>query len=178
MKIPFTPLLAWCLAVAALGATGCSDAINTASFARADLARIDYDTALTAAQQVMHSRFASVTVDPDASTVESRPTFFHQKDSLTGQNTYRRHARILLLRQEGRLWAFVQAPVERLDTSVYRQFHSSSGRADYDYPTPAESGDLASAQQRQVWTRVRRDHQLEKEIIDLLLSKLQISPHP
>lgn len=161
---------------AALLNIGCSSGIKTASFARADLDHIDYDTALNAAQQVMHSRFAAVTVDPEAHAVESRPSFFHQDDRLTGQNTYRRRARIVLLHQQGRLWAFVQAPIERLDTDVYRQFRSPTGRGDYDYPSPAETGEAASAQQRQVWTRVRRDHELEQEIIDLLCLQLQIPP--
>ena len=62
--------------------------------------------------------------------------------------------------------------VDRLDTADHRVFRRNEQFSDVPNDTPIDSGAGVSAKQDQVWTPMPRDGQLERQILDLVRSRV------
>lgn len=162
-----------------LGVGGCTTAeYQQWDTTRTALGATDYEQALAAAQQVIRAEFGSVTVDRDRNVVAARPAYYEDTDtalSLGEKQPHRRRAEISLQRRHGQWWALIEVVHERLDTRTYGQFQQQRSGQDVSMATPMETGEYRRGG-RQVWSTLRQDRDMERQLRQRLLEQLQLMP--
>jgi len=156
---------------------GCAPTtVRRADYSHTALERTDFEQAFTAAEKVMRNQFGYVTCDQQTAVIEAKPTYF-QEDTAgwLGQINLRRRGRLMLQRQQKQWWAYVQVVTERNDTQVYSQFQRQRHGLEYEVPTPLEADLNTTPAQRQVWTKIKRDRNLEAQILGRLREDLGLA---
>lgn len=186
--------LAVCLTVpAAFG--GCSDAKDRdvemgggreSGWSQMQLPGVTRDAAFEAGQYSLQQWFRVAEVSADGGVIRSATEEYDQKggtgrirDSAVGYRNRMRRSAILVIRPLGEgCVAKCRVQVERLDTADHRVFRSNEQFGDVPNETPIDREAAVSAQQDQVWTPMPRDRPLEREILDLLRSRVIAEEKP
>jgi hypothetical protein len=131
---------------------------------------------LRAAADELRTDFGRVSVDEAALRIETQPAEFvsnrqtgSARDLVGVKSTLRRTARFVAQPRGGQTLARVRIDVERLDITRDAFLVQSEDRlSDRPNLTPIERDAATSAEQNRHWTRVRRDSQLERALLDAL----------
>jgi hypothetical protein len=173
----FRKMLLAGVGVGVLLAAGCqSSASLRRDFARTPLGPVDQAAVLAAGEQVMRAHFDRVSVKPELGRLTAEADYYRESGRGDKEVITRRRAIMELVHRDGGYWAYVRVPIERSSTSVYRMFGSQPGDRDYTVPTPMESGETVRASQRHVWQLLRRDYDLERELLSKLRERLDLPP--
>ena len=160
------------LIAAILGCNGSGP--RAKDFTRTALGRSEFERAFAAGEKVMRGQFGRISGDAKTGLIESEPSYFHGEGVGADKGLFRRRAQLKFVRRGNQWWAYLRVLVERLDSRVYQQFqHQRSGR-DYEPPSPMEADLTAGASRRQVWSRIQRRRDLERELLSRLNAELGI----
>jgi hypothetical protein len=137
----------------------------------------DADLVLAAALPLFQREFGRVQVDRLARRIVTQPVEFTTeresgtaRDLYRGKSTMRRKADFLVGRRGGAIVARLKVDVERRDTERQVVLRPRPQRLG-DSPgqeTALETDGATTGEQNAVWTRVRRDRRLERELLDEL----------
>jgi len=157
--------------------TGCVDAAAVEGLQQRVIPNADPDQVLTAATTILQREFGRVRVDTMARRIVTGPVEYTTeresgtaRDLYRGRSTMRRLATFMVGRSGGETVARLRVDVERRDTGRQVVMHPQAYRLS-DNPgqeTPISGDAATTAEQNAVWTRVRRDRQLERELLDEL----------
>ncbi len=171
------PVLVTLLLGAAGFVAGCVDAAAVESLQQRAIPNADPDQVLAAATTILQREFGRVRVDPAARRIVTAPVeYTTERDSGTardlyrGRSTMRRSATFMVGRSGGETVARLRVDIERRDTGRQMVMQPQAYRLS-DSPgqeTPISVDAATTADQNAVWTRVRRDRQLERELLDEL----------
>lgn len=170
--------VAWIAILLCMTLLGCTSVeYQQQNFSRTALgSQVEYDQAWKHAQDVMRAEFGSIRVDAEESVIESRPDYYRGEElSLSQQQHLRRRGRMELVKRHGQWWAFVEVVHERLDTQTYDQFQHQRSDKDHMLATPMETGENRSVAQRQIWSAVRREKDVERRILEQLRAAMGLS---
>ncbi len=156
---------------------GCTEATLVTAQQQRVLQDTDPDEVLTAAASILQREFGRITVDRAARRITTVPVeYTTQRESGTardlyrGRSTMRRVAQLDVGRSGGQTVARLRVDIERRDTERQAMIQPRAYRLSDDpgQETPIDADAATSAQQNAVWTRVRRDRTLERELLDEL----------
>lgn len=128
---------------------------------------------MLAAEEVLGREFARLDVDRQAQTITAEPTEYVASASTgTAGDLYgrrsrmRRTASFATESRGGTTRAWLRIDIERQDTQRSRVMQRTSGRlSDTPGYTPIEEDAATTTEQNEVWTRVRRDRTLERDLL-------------
>lgn len=169
------------LALVCLPGCGTEASIEPEPYQSSVVESASNDEVLAAAAAILRREFGRLElIDSRAGRIVSAPAEFDtQRDSGTardfrgGSSRMRRVATLTLVPRSGGTLARLRIDVERQDTTRAAQQQVPTGRLD-DYPasgTAIERDAATSDRQNTVWTRVRRDRRLERELLNELLTE-------
>jgi len=143
---------------------GCSSSDSLEKqFASTSLGNSESKEVVTACQEALHKFFTRVEFEPETTTFTIGPKNY--VDYVLGQPKRFRLNPKLRLEEKGRQWwVYLQVRVERQDSQTYQMFSQQSSASDRPYASNA-SDQSASYAKKQVWNFVRRDREMEKEIL-------------
>lgn len=151
------------------------------TFASQRLGGVSRDEAFRAAREVFSQYFPVESVDEDALRLRSRPVEIATGDGgasqvreVLGTRSRRRQvAEMQVTPRGGDVVVSCRVRTERLDTTQQRAFRPQAGddRPANNAPFDAEAG--ATAHQRESWTPIGRDRQLERQVLDSVRERLQ-----
>ena len=153
---------------------GCASEENRSDFSRMALGDTGFDQAWVGAEKVMRHRFGKLELDRQAGLIESLSVISSPPGPTLTEARYRRRVRLMLLTHRRHWYAYVQAHHERSDQGAYRNFQYLRSGQDQWAPTPMETQQYASPARKQVWTRIKRDCELEKKILTKIRDELAI----
>ena len=138
------------------------------------------DAAFDAGLYAMQQWFRVEESSADSGVIRSASEEYDQKggtgrirDSAIGYRNRMRHRAMVVIRPLGEgCVAKCRVQVDRLDTADHRVFRRNEQFSDVPNDTPIDSGAGVSAKQDQVWTPMPRDGQLERQILDLVRSRV------
>ncbi|GEM_PF-1891976 len=158
-----------------LGSNGCSTLDpHQSDFSRTALGKVEYERAFTACEKVMRSEFGQLNANQELSVIESKPQIYEGERPGLTKKPMRRVATLRLGQKHGQWWAYLEIRIERHDTQTYQAFgYQRSGR-EYGAPTPMESSSGGTVSRRQVWTKVRRQRDLENQMLARIRDELGI----
>jgi hypothetical protein len=156
---------------------GCAEVGSVEALQQRVISDADPDQVLTAAAAILQREFGRVKVDRAARRITTSPVeYTTERESGTARDLYRgrtimrRSALFSVGRSGGATVARLRVDVERRDTERQAMFMPRTHRLS-DNPgqeTPIEADAATSQEQNTVWTRVRRDHRLERTLLDEL----------
>ncbi len=157
---------------------GCTaDAIRVAEHQERVIEGADADLLLAAALPILQREFGRVQVDRHAHRIVTQPVEFTTeresgtaRDLYRGKSTMRRKADFMVGRRGGATVARLKVDVERRDTERQVVLRPRPQRLG-DSPgqeTALETDGATTGEQNAIWTRVRRDRKLERELLDEL----------
>jgi hypothetical protein len=122
---------------------------------------------------MLRREFGRVDVDRETRSITTVPVEFQTRrasgtarDLYRGTSTMRRVGYFRVGQQGGRTVAHLRVDVEREDTARARALQPPyAGRYGAEIRTPIEEDAATLERQNTVWTFVRRDHQLESELL-------------
>jgi hypothetical protein len=165
-------------AVMGLGTwAGCTEATRVTAQQQRVIQDTDPDEVLTAAAAILQREFGRVTIDRAARRITTVPVeYTTQRESGTardlyrGRSTMRRVAQFDVGRNAGQTVARIRVDIERRDTERQAMIQPRAYRLSDDpgQETPIDADAATSSRQNAVWTRVRRDRTLERELLDEL----------
>jgi hypothetical protein len=139
------------------------------------IAGADPDAVLAEAGAVLQREFGRVKIDRGARRIETAPVEYTTsrgsgavRDVYGGRSTMRRVAYFTVGSRGGTTVAALQVNVERRDT-VQRAVTPATGYRLSDSPgaeTPVDRDAATTLEQNTVWTFVRRDRTLERQLLD------------
>lgn len=137
------------------------------------LQETEYARAFEAGLEAVQEYFAIEKQDRDTGEILAKPILFSSAGpgerlsaGLTGaKDALRRRALVLVMKRELGSAIDVRVNIERQDTEDYRIYEGIQASEDLRMRTPAELMVTADPEQREVWTFLRRDYQLEEQII-------------
>jgi hypothetical protein len=158
---------------AALLAVGCNGTTAHRPGQTISLEQVQYAAAFDAGLDAMRESFPIQMRDRQTGQIISHPVAFSADEPSTGISTglsgstpeLRRRAYINLSEHPEDCSLEIRVDVERRDTQEYQAYEGIMAAEDLRMRTPAERRDMASQQQREVWTFIRRDRTAEEQII-------------
>jgi hypothetical protein len=167
-------LLLVCSGVFFLFMLGCEgDRREQVQFSRSSLGKAGFDECFDACEKVMRNQFGRVESNREVSMIEAQPQYFEEKTAVSlDMQSFRRVAKIQLKHRSSQWWAYIQVQVERLDTTTYQQFQSLRSGSDHPAASPMETGETAPLSRKVKWSKVRRERQMEQEILALIRQEL------
>jgi len=150
----------------------------TADYSRVPLESADLNRVFDVCQVIMRAEFGQIVIDEHTSTIKTRPEYFVEKSPTLSEWQVRKTAVLRLVEHHDRWWGYLQVCVERLDTRTYEQFRTSDDHRDYHVASPMETNETAPLSRRQVWTKLRRDHEREKQVLTRIRQGLGLQPSP
>lgn len=138
---------------------------------------------LRAAADELRLDFGRVSVDEAALRIETQPAEFvsnrqtgSARDLVGVKSTLRRSASFVAQPRGGQTLARVRIDIERLDITRDAFLVPSEDRlSDRPNVTPIERDAATSTEQNRYWTRVRRDSQMERALLDALSQRFAAS---
>lgn len=169
-----------CLTIwAALFAPGCRDisreiAPEWHEFSQTSLGQTASQRAMAASTRVMRAQFRNVQTRSELMMVTAQPAPFKNRQIAPGGQQLRRRAQLHLQRRNDQLWAYLQVRLERLDLVDRSGRAIQTVRPPYQDTAPLESSDKEIWSQQENWTVLRRDRDLESNLLARLRSELGI----
>lgn len=160
--------------LAPLSLFGCSQGVEKQRYQSRVIPAASPDEVFLAAQTVLRREFGPIKVDPEARRLTSRPVEFHTssssgtaRDLYGGRSTMRRTAHFLASTHGDDTVARLRIEIERQDTARREAFQPDRDWRLSDTPgqTPIERDAATSSEQNAVWTYIRRDRRLERELL-------------
>ena len=172
-------LLACLIIWAALFSTGCRDisreiAPEWHEFSQTSLGQTASPRALAASTRVMRAQFRNVQTRSELMMVTAQPAPFKNRQIAPSGQQLRRRAQLHIQRRNDQLWAYLQVRLERLDLGDRSGRAIQTVRPAYQDTAPLESSDKEIRSQQENWTVLRRDRELEKDLLARLRSELGI----
>jgi len=160
--------------IALWGLVGCeSTEREQMKFSRSSLGKAGFEECFDACEKVMRNQFGRIDSNRETAAMEAEPQYFEEKTPVSlDTQPFRRIAKLQLKNRNSQWWAYVQVQVERLDTVTYQQFQSQRSGRDHPGLSPMESGETAPVSQKVTWSKVRRERQLEQEILSAIRQEL------
>ena len=154
-------------------AVGCSETTARRPGQAITLEQVQYAAAFDASLNAMRESFPIEMRDLQTGRIMSRPVAYSGDEPSAGISTglsgstseLRRRAYINLSEHAEGSSIDVRVDIERQDTQDYQVYEGIMAAEDLRMRTPAERRDMASHQQREVWTFIRRDRAAEEQII-------------
>jgi hypothetical protein len=158
-----------------IAGVGCSTLDpHQSDFARTALGKADYERAFAACEKVMRGEFGQLNANKELSIIEAKPQEYEGKSPGLAKAPMRRVATLRLGQKHRQWWAYIQIQIERYDTQTYQAFHYQRTGQEYGAPTPMESDTSGAVSRRQVWTKVRRQRDLENQLLARIRDELGI----
>lgn len=182
MKTPVGSLL---LVVAPLTLFGCSQGIEKQQYYSRIISGAEPAEVFVGAQAILRREFGPLKVESESMRLTSRPIEFRTssdsgtaRDLYGGRSTMRRTAYFVASSRGGEAVARLRIEIERQDTARQEAFQPDRDRRLGDAPsqTPIERDAATSSDQNAVWTYVKRDRRLERELLAELQE--QFAPPP
>jgi hypothetical protein len=168
----------WLLMLPVTGLVGCTgESLAVEDRQERVLEGADPDAVLVAAAQILQREFGRAQIDRSNRRVITLPAEFTTdresgtvRDVYRGKSTMRRKAEFMVGRRGGVTVARLRIDVERRDTERQIVMRPQGERlGDSPGQQSAIQADAATTgEQNAVWTRVRRDRKLERELLDEL----------
>jgi len=141
---------------------------------------VDYDTVFEAGLYAMRQWFRVEEISPSRGMIASAVTEMDQQGgtgrlrdaALNYRNRVRRMATLVIRQDEGDTVAKCQVRVQRLDTADHRVFRQNQQFSDLPNDTPIDRGAGVTSEQNEIWTDLPRDRQLERQILDVIRSRV------
>lgn len=163
--------------------TACNGSARNTDFSSRAIPATSPDAIYTAGRAVLADEFDRIaSADPVARRVETSPEeFTTRRDSGTARDLYRnptrmrRYATLLVDQRGDEALARVRVDIERQDTDRAGQLERPYQQYS-DYPheqTPGQRDAATSIRQNVLWTKVRRDRELETQLLSQLARQLQ-----
>lgn len=173
-------LLGLLLGLAAALAGGCAGSTEPIQYHSRLVPQASPDEVLDVAAAVLRDEFGRVQVDRAARRIVSEPMEFSSardtgtaRELLGGRANMRRVAMFSAVPGRDGTLARLRVELQRRDTGRDQVAQPWSTRlSDLPSQTAIERDAARSARQNEVWTLVRRDHDLERELLDDLLARL------
>jgi hypothetical protein len=155
---------------------GCARDLELAQYQARVIPADDADQVLLAATRILKREFGRVHVSQEGRVLETEPVEFQTsresgtaRDLYRGGSSMRRSARLSVGRRGQEVIARVRVDIERQDTARALAMAPSEGwRGDATAYTPIERDAATTKRQNTVWTKVRRDRQLERKLLNEL----------
>lgn len=169
-------------ALAALA--GCADRpqFETDQFRSMPMGQASYNTAFATSLNVMREYFSIGRHDNALGRIEARPELFNKTDPGTrlseqhhAEKPYRRTAVLKVRSNEGEIWADIRIQEERRDIRAYRQFSRLRAADDNFVSTPIDEETATEIEEEEVWTVVRQNRALEREILMHIHDRLAVA---
>ena len=153
---------------------GCADRprLEPEQFRSMPMGEASYKTAFATSLNVMREYFSIGRTDDAIGRIEARPEMFNKtepgtrlSEQHTAEKPYRRTAVLKVRSNEGEIWADIRVQEERRDTRAYRQFSRLRAPDDNFVSTPIDEETATDVEEEEVWTVVRQDRALEREIL-------------
>jgi len=152
--------------------SGCAESLESRNF-QSRLIAAPPDEVFQAAQVILRREFGSLTVEPEARRLVTRPVEYRTvsdsgtaRDLYRGRSTMRRIAHFTAAPRDGQTLARLRIEVERQDTARREVFQPESHRlSDAPGHTAIERDAATTTEQNTVWTPVRRDLRLERQLL-------------
>jgi hypothetical protein len=148
----------------------------TADYSRVPLESTDFNRVFDVCQVIMRAEFGQISTDEQSAVIKTKPEYFVEKSPTLSQWQLRKVAVLRLIEHRGQWWGYLQVSVERLDTRTYEQFRPSSDTGDYHIASPMESGETVPRSRKQVWTRLRREHERENQVLIRIRQGIGLQP--
>ncbi len=189
-------IVLWAVLILSYVPAGCSDSRgwglggeNTNGWSSVSLPDVPRQQAFDAGVYAMQQWFRLDEASPEDGLIKSATTEYGQRGGterirdtlLKYPNRMRRTATLSVESFGSGSMAKCVVRVERLDTADHRVFRDNERFDDYPNETPIERDAGVSAGQDQVWTDMPRDRALERQILDVLRSRVTAAPkdaHP
>ena len=157
--------------------TGCAQDFAAPRYQTSIIRGAAPDEVFQSAQVILRREFGPLLAEPEAGRIVTQPVEYQTssdsgtaRDLYRGRSTMRRTAHFSVNRHADGAVARLRIDVERQDTARQEAFQPERQRmSDNPGQTPIERDAATTAQQNTVWTFVKRDVRLERE----LLSELQ-----
>jgi hypothetical protein len=162
-----------CLLVFVLMSIGCTESTVRRPGQTISLQQVAYDSAFDASLDAVRELFPIEMRDRQAGQILSRPVAYSGDEPSAGISTgltsstveLRRRANVNLAEHDDGCSVDVRVDIERRDTQEYQMYEGIMAAEDLRMRTPAERRDMATQEQRDVWTFIRRDRTAEEQII-------------
>lgn len=167
---------------------GCATSEPVTDFSGRAIPGATIDEIYIAGREVLSQEFDRIAAaDPVTRRIETAPEEFStRRDSGTARDLYRnttrmrRYATLVVDDRGGQPVARVRVDVERQDTDRAEQLQRPYVRFT-DYPheeTPVERDAATTQRQNVLWSKVRRDRELETQLLNQLTRRLESGPAP
>jgi len=174
-----TVLLSFLLTVI-LMSVGCSESTVRRPGQTVNLQQAGYDTAFDASLDAVREVFPIEMRNRQTGQIVSLPVAYSGDEPSAGISTgltgstpeLRRRAYVNLSEHADGCSLEVRVDIERWDTQDYQVYEGIMAAEDLRMRTPAERRDMASQEQREVWTFIRRDRTAEEQIIRSINQRL------
>lgn len=161
-------------------AVGCDGSTARRPGQTITLEQVQYASAFDAGLDAMRETFPIEMRDRQTGRIISRPVAYSGDESSAGISTgltgsspeLRRRAYINLSEHAEGCSLEIRVDIERRDTQDYQVYEGVMAAEDLRMRTPAERRDMATQEQREVWTFIRRDRAAEEQIIRKINQRL------
>ena len=161
-------------------AGGCNGTAAPQAGQVVQLQDVKYAAAFEAALDTMREHFAIEKADRQSGEILARPSLYTGDEPSERLSTglskakpeMRRMASLQLASRPEGLAVEVLVNIERRDTQDYQVYEGILANEDLRMRTPAERRDTAGPDQRDVWTFVRRDRQMEELLLRRMHERL------
>ena len=168
------------LAATMLLAAGCAAPGPARGYLTREFGEISTDTAYATAQAVLREQFRRVTPNRERMELVSQPVEYRtsaesgtSRDLYRGASLMRRTAHCSVAERGGGAAVRLRIDVERQDTRRAEVTRSDENRmGDAPGYTPIERDAATTYEQNTVWTFVRRDLRLERELMSAIETRL------
>lgn len=144
------------------------------------LQQVKYDSAFDAGLDAIREIFPIESQDRQTGRIVSRPLAYSADEPSNAIDTglsssnpeLRRRAYLTVSEHPDACSLDVRVDIERRDTQDYQVYEGIMAAEDLRMRTPAERRDMATNEQREVWTFIRRDRLAEEQIIRRINQRL------
>lgn len=163
---------------------GCAQDLESRRFQSNLIRGAEPSEVFDSAQVILRREFGPLVADRDAWRIATLPAEYQTssdsgtaRDLYRGRSTMRRTAHFSVNRHAEGAVVRLRIDIERQDTERREAFHPEAQRmSDAPSQTPIERDAATSAQQNAIWTFVRRDVRLERELLAELQERFAPPP--
>jgi hypothetical protein len=175
----------WLLGPVAWALAGCGQQAEIGAQQSRIIATSDADGVMSAAATILRREFGRVHVHPEGRTIDSEPAEYNTtsqsgtaRDLYRGSSTMRRVAHLSVGKRGSETVARLRIDIERQDTARAQNAPPQSAGRFGDSPaeTPIQRDAATTDRQNTVWSFVRRDSRLERELLQELEEQFAAAP--
>ena len=170
------------MGIVALALAGCAREMSMTGQTARVIESASPSQVLTAAVSLLRQEFGRVKPGPGPDALVTEPVEYDTsresgtaRDLYRGRSTMRRTAQFSVAPDGDRTVARLRIDIERQDAGRAAGAQpAAAGYADSSPRTPIERDAATTARQNAVWTFVRRDYQMERQLLDDLQNKFAL----